>query len=94
MKMKNTTKKVATRPLIATKEIKAAKEKGRQQGMTQGIAYCVAIMLSVWGEHPWIDEVWGAAGMSLEECKELDVAEYDMDILNQHKEYLEKLSNK
>lgn len=68
-------------------------EHARQTGVTQGIAYCIALHLKYWGEHSWIDEVWRAAGMTLEECKHV-VDEYDMDILEEHREYLEGIENK
>lgn len=67
-------------------------QKADSNGMTKGIAYCIAVHLKYWGEHPWIDEVWRAAGMTMEECRQI-VDEYDLETLEQYAEYLDKLSS-
>lgn len=64
-------------------------EADRQKGMVQGVAYSVATFLKYWGEHPWVHEVWGAAGMSIAECESNGVDEYDMETLRQYEEYLD-----
>lgn len=79
--------------MSVAEEIKQAEKVARYEGMTQGIAYSVALFLNCWGEHPWIDEIWRAAGMTIEECSKI-VDEYDMGILEEHREYLEGIENK
>lgn len=71
--------------------VKKEIENARQVGFVQGIAYCVATYLSIWEQHPWIKEVWRAAGMSVDECSMLGVDEHDMNILIMHREYLDNI---
>jgi len=73
--------------MSVAEEIKRAE----YNGFTQGVAYCIVLYLNLYKEHPWIEEAWKAAGMSLEECEKV-VAGYDMSILNEYKEYLKGIS--
>lgn len=72
--------------MSVAQEIKQA----NYNGFTQGVAYCIALYLNLYKEHPWIEEAWKAAGMTLEECEKV-VAGYDMSILNEYKQYLENI---
>lgn len=68
--------------------IKEAKERGRQQGMVQGLCIAIADILEV-GYTTRATEIWSAAGLSIKECQKMKVDEYDMKTLIAHKEELE-----
>lgn len=61
-----------------------------ENGYTRGVAYCTAMFLKYWGEHPAIEEWWKAAGMSIELCKKEEVDSYDMETLLEYEQYLDK----
>jgi hypothetical protein len=64
-------------------------EAGRKQGMVQGLALAVATFMKYWGEHAGIQEVWGSAGMTIQECYNNGVDEYDIETLIKYQDYLE-----
>lgn len=58
------------------------------KGWTQALAYSTATFLRMYGEHPGVLEIWQGAGMSIAQCNRHDVADYDMEILEKHAEWL------
>jgi hypothetical protein len=66
------------------KELDQAKE----TGWVQALAYSTATFLRQYGEHPGVIEIWQAAGMSIAQCNRHDVADYDMETIEKHKEWL------
>lgn len=63
---------------------------GRKQGMVQGLALAVSQYLRHYGEHPGILEIWRDSGLSLQECIDNAVDEYDMETLRKYKGVLDK----
>ena len=61
---------------------------GRKQGMCQGVALALAIYLRYHGTHPGIIEAWRACGMSIEECEQMEVDEYDLEIFREYENEL------
>jgi hypothetical protein len=62
-------------------------------GMIRGIVFSIAMYIKYWGEHPWIDEIWRATGLNMEEIEKF-CDEYDVNILKENQEYINRLQNK
>lgn len=67
------------------KSNKAAKERGRQQGLVQGICLVVADIVSGYS----VREAWSGAGMSLDECKKYKVDIHDLSRIEANIDKLE-----
>lgn len=59
-------------------------EQGRKKGLVQGIALCINLMYRGEDER----SIWKACGMSVDECIENQVDEYDMETILKHEEEL------
>lgn len=61
------------------KNMKSQFEKGRQQGMIQGLCIALSYSLRLGGNN--VEEIWRFAGLSIQECIDNKVDEFDMEVL-------------
>lgn len=64
-------------------------KEGRDVGLIQGVAYMTAELMRYRGMDDAVRDAWRAWGSTVQEARENDASEYDLEILTKYEQYLD-----